>query len=102
MSAKPNTTATTVSREEMAKQIADEIMSGLGKPSGSTFTDRVLQYTSNKIADAGNGVAEIVAGFSAASDNYEIAKNAAAVRQRQRTAAKVAALVELELQARGH
>lgn len=91
----------TQSRDDIANAIAMEIMNGLGKPSGLSISDRVLQYGANKIADAGTGVAEIIGGFSAAADNYEIAKNAAMLRQKQRTALKVAHLVELEMKNRG-
>ena len=100
MSATNKTSAPT--RDQLAQEIANQIMSGLGKSSSVSMTDRLFQYASNKIADSGNGIAELAAGFSAAADNFEIAKNAADVRQKQRTAQKVARLVELELQARGH
>jgi hypothetical protein len=96
-------TNTASSREEIAQQIAAQIMSGLSSNSSKSvsISDRLFQYASNKIADSGNGVAELASGFKAAANNFEIAKNAADVRQAQRTAGKVARLVELELQARG-
>lgn len=94
--------STELTREQLGQQIANEILSGLSrKQTGLTFTDRLLQYGSNKIADAGNGIAELSAGFTAAADNFSIARESAIVRQKRRTAEKLAALVELELQARG-
>lgn len=92
----------TPSREELAQQITNQLMSSIRAPKASTsITDRLLQAGANKIADAGNGVAELMAGFEAASDNFAVHKEAARQRQAARTAAKVAALVEADLKARG-
>ena len=89
-------------RDALGQQIAEQIMSGLSRKTNNlSLTDRLLQMASNKIADAGNGVAELSAGFTAAADNFTIARESAIVRQKRRTAEKLAALVELELQARG-
>ena len=89
-------------RDVLGKQIAEQIMSGLTRKTNNlSFTDRLLQAASNKIADAGNGIAELSAGFTAAGDNFTIARESAIVRQKRRTAEKLSALVELELQARG-
>lgn len=98
---KSTASVATSDRDALGQQIAAQIMAGLSRPSGLSLTDRLLQAASNKIADAGNGVAELSAGFSAASDNFTIARESALVRQKRRTAEKLAALVELELQARG-
>ena len=89
-------------REELAQQIANQLMSSIRAPKASTsITDRLLQFGANTIADAGNGVAELMAGFEAASDNFAVHKEAARQRQAARTAAKVAALVEADLKSRG-
>lgn len=97
MSAKTNT----ASRDQIAAQIAEQLMASISKPSGISLTDKLLQWSANKVADAGNGVAEIAAGFGAAAQNYAVHREAARQRQAARTAGKVAALVEAELQARG-
>lgn len=97
MSAKTNT----ASRDQIAAQIAEQLMASISKPSGISLTDKLLQWSANKVADAGNGVAELAAGFGAAAQNYAVHREAARQRQAARTAGKVAALVEAELQARG-
>ena len=95
--AKTNTSA----RDAAAAEITQQILAGLNKSAGVSFTTRVFQYASDKISDSGDGIAELASGFKAAANNFEIAKNAADVRQAQRTAAKVERLVQLELKARG-
>ena len=98
MSAKSNTT----SRDQVAAEIAAQLMASISSPKNTaSITDRLLQWSANRVADAGNGVAEIAAGFGAAAQNYAVHREAARQRQAARTAAKVAALVEAELQARG-
>ena len=91
----------TASRDDIAQEIAAQLMASISKPSGLSLTDKLLQWSANKVADAGNGVAEIAAGFGAAAQNYAVHKEAARQRQAARTAGKVAALVEAELKARG-
>lgn len=99
---KTNASASVSNRDVLGQQIAEQIMQGLTRKSNNlSLTDRLLQAASNKIADAGNGIAELSAGFTAAADNFTIARESAIVRQKRRTAEKLAALVELELQARG-
>lgn len=89
-------------RDQLGQEIAQQIMAGLvRKTSGLTMSQRILQAASNRIADAGDGIAELSAGFTAAADNFSIARESAIVRQKRRTSEKLAALVELELQARG-
>ena len=101
MSAK-TTAAPVVSRDAVAAEIAAEIMSSLTKPSvEKTLGVSINEFVANRIADSGDGIAELSAGFSAAGRNFKVARKAALVRQEQRTAGKVAALVEHELRARG-
>ena len=88
-------------RDTIAAEITAQLLGALNKPSGVSWTDRVLQYASDKVADAGNGVAELSAGFTAAADNFTVARESALLRQKQRTAEKVAALVERQLKLRG-
>ena len=101
MSAKANTTMT---REQLVAQIAQELASSLHTAktvNNVSFTTKIYQHVSDKISDAGDGVAELAEGFRAAANNYTIACKAAETRQRARTAAKIARLAELEAQARG-
>lgn len=99
MSAK--TTTSVSSRDQLGQEIAQQILAGLGRKSGLTMSQRLLQYGANRIADGGDGIAELAAGFTAAADNFAIARESAIVRQKRRTSEKLAALVEMELQARG-
>lgn len=99
-------TTTTVDREAAvaaaAAEITQQLMQALNAPkSNISLTDRLIQYASDTIADAGNGIAELSAGFSAASDNFRVHRESALLRQRQRTAAKIAALVEQQLALKG-
>ena len=91
-----------VSRDQVAAEITQQLLEALNSPkTGVSLTDRVLQYTSDKIADAGNGVAELSAGFTAAGDNFRVHRESAKLRQRARTAEKIAALVEQQLALKG-
>lgn len=102
MATKTNTAATATTREQMAAEITQQLLASLNGPkSGVSLTDRILQYASDKVADAGNGVAEISAGFSAAGDNFKVHRESALLRQRQRTADKIAHLVEQQLVLKG-
>lgn len=95
-------TVTVSNRDKVAAEITQQLLEALNskKPTVS-LTDRLLQYASDKIADAGNGVAELSAGFSAASDNFRVHRESALLRQKQRTAVKIAALVEQQLALKG-
>lgn len=96
------TTTTTVDREQVAAEITRQLLATLNEPKAQvSFTDRLLQYAADKVADAGNGVAELAAGFSAASENFRVHRESAKLRQRQRTAEKVAVLVEQQLALKG-
>lgn len=89
-------------REVLAAEITQQLLASLNGPkSGLSLTDRILQYTSDKVADAGNGVAELSAGFSAAADNFRVHRESALLRQKQRTAEKIAVLVEQQLTLKG-
>ena len=89
-------------REQVAAEITQQLLEALNSPKSSvSLTDRILQYTSDKIADAGNGVAELSAGFTAAGDNFRVHRESAKLRQRARTAEKIAALVEQQLALKG-
>ena len=91
-----------LSRDELAQNLAAEIMASLNTPSVTpTASVAINKFLANRIADSGDGLAEISAGFSAAATNFKVSRQAAIVRQNQRTAQKVAALVEAELVARG-
>ena len=91
-----------VSRDQVAAEITQQLLEALNSPKSSvSLTDRVLQYTSDKIADAGNGVAELSAGFTAAGDNFRVHRESAKLRQRARTAEKIAALVDQQLALKG-
>lgn len=96
------TTTTTVDREAIAAEITQQLLATLNGPkSGVSLTDRIIQYAADKVADAGNGIAELSAGFTAASENFRVHRESAKLRQRQRTAEKIAALVEQQLAMKG-
>lgn len=100
MATKTNTV--TASRDDIAAEITKQLVEALNSPKATvSLTDRVLQYTSNAIADAGNGVAELSAGLTAASENFRVHRESAKLRQRARTAEKIAALVEQQLALKG-
>lgn len=97
-----NTNANTVDREAIAAEITQQLLASLNRPkSGVSVTDRLLRYVADKVADAGNGVAELSAGLSAAADNFRVHRESAMLRQRQRTAEKIAVLVEQQLALKG-
>lgn len=101
MATKTNT-VTVSNRDQVAAEITQQLLEALNSPKSTvSITDRVLQYTSDKIADAGNGVAELSAGFTAASENFRVHRESAKLRQRARTAEKIAALVEQQLALKG-
>lgn len=100
--ARTTTTTTTVDREAIAAEITQQLLATLNSPKATvSLTDRVIQYAADKVADAGNGIAELSAGFSAASDNFRVHRESALLRQKQRTAVKIAALVEQQLALKG-
>lgn len=99
---KTKTNTVTVNREQLAAEITQQLLGALNSPkSGVSLTDRLLRIAADKIADAGNGIAELSAGFSAASDNFRVHRESALLRQKQRTAEKIAALVEQQLALKG-
>lgn len=101
MATKTNTTAVQT-REELAAQIRADLMAALNGPkTGLSLTDRVLKWGADKLSDAGNGIAELGAGASAAVDNFSITYATARLRQQQRTQSKVDALVEARLKLSG-
>ena len=101
-----DTTETTntvaIDRDKVAAEITSQLLEALNSRKAQvSLTDRILQYASDKIADAGNGVAELSAGFSAAADNFRVHRESAKLRQRTRTAEKIAQLVEQQLAMKG-
>lgn len=55
------------------------------------FGTKVANFFGNRVADSGEPIAELRAGFTAAGLNYQVAKEAALERQKQRTKARIAA-----------
>lgn len=95
-------TTTTKTADQLRAEITEQLMAAIKAPKAKiSLTDRLLQYGADKIADAGNGVAELMAGFEAAGDNYSVHKEAARQRQAVRTARKIDGLVAAEMKARG-
>lgn len=94
--------APAVDRDQIANELTQQLLGALNSPkSGVSLTDRLLQYTSDLVADSGNGIAELSAGFTAAADNFRISRESAKMRQQARTAEKVAQLVEHQLALKG-
>lgn len=97
-----NTTTTVSNRDQVAAEITQQLLATLNGPkSGVSLTDRVIQYAADKVADAGNGIAELSAGFSAAAENFRVHRESAKLRQKQRTAEKIAGMVEQQLALKG-
>ena len=100
MAAKTTTTAAPT-REQLAAELRREILAALAPTNKLGLFDRVLAKTSDIVADSGGGVAELSAGFTAATRNFAVSYASAKVRQQQRTAAKVDALVAKQLDLAG-
>ena len=95
---------TTTSRDELKAQLRADILAALNTPkapSGVSMTDRVLNWGADKLADSGNGIAELAAGASAAIDNFGVTYASAHLRQKARTQAKIDVLVERRLALEG-
>ena len=99
--AKTNTAAAVETREEIAAKLRADILAALAPTNKPSLFDRVLAKTSDIVADSGGGVAELSAGFTAATRNFAVSYASAKVRQQQRTAAKVDALVAKQLDLAG-
>jgi hypothetical protein len=96
--------STTTSRDELKAQLRADILAALNTPkkvSGVSVTDRVLNWSADKLADSGNGVAELAAGAAAAVDNFGVTYASAQLRQKARTRDKIDALVERRLALEG-
>ena len=88
--------------DELKAQLRADIMAALKSPAaGVSITDRMLNWSADKLSDAGNGVAELAAGASAAVDNFSVTYASAKLRQQARTQAKIDALIERRLQLEG-
>lgn len=96
-------TNTTTDRQAIANEIAAQMLARLNQKTSSNLTilQRLNQAAADRIADAGEGVGEIVEGFKALQTNFALHRESAAQRQALRTQAKINRLVELEMQARG-
>ena len=96
------TSSNTVEREALKAQLRADIMAALNSTSpGISRTDRLLNWSADKLSDAGNGVAELAAGASAAVDNFSVTYASAKLRQQARTQAKIDALIERRLELEG-
>ena len=99
--AKTNTVQAT-DRETLKAQLRADILAALKSPTtGVSITDRMLNWSADKLSDAGNGVAELAAGASAAVDNFTVTYASAKLRQQARTQAKIDALIERRLALEG-
>lgn len=98
-----NTTSSNAAdREALKAALRNDIMAALSGPKTSaSITDRLLNWSADKLSDAGNGVAELAAGASAAVDNFSVTYASAKLRQQARTQAKIDALIERRLQLEG-
>lgn len=80
------TTAPAITKEDLVAQI---LAGSPSSSSGLTIGQRVAAFAGNRIADTGDSLAEVAAGFSAAGRNYSVAKQAAELRQAERTAERI-------------
>lgn len=88
--ARTNTaTPATIDREAQIAELTAKILGAKAAPSGATLGQRVAGFFGNVVADSGNSVAEVAAGFSAAGRNFVVAKELAEQRQARRTAERI-------------
>jgi len=59
-------------------------------PNGIGFGSKVAGFFGDRIADSGDSIAEISAGFTAAGKNYAISTEAALERQKRRSKRRIA------------
>jgi hypothetical protein len=90
--------ATNTDREALAQQIAADLLAAINAPRQRRT---LSQWSADKLADAGDGVAEVSAGVSAGIDNFKVSRESALMRQRQRTAERISRLVEQQLKLQG-
>ena len=57
---------------------------------GVGFGSKVASFFGDRVADSGDVVAELGAGFTAAGRNYDVAREAALERQKLRTKRRIA------------
>ena len=93
---------TVTSRDELKAQLRADILAAINGPKTAvSLSDRLLNWSADKLSDAGNGVAELAAGASAAVDNFTVTYASAKLRQQKRTQDKIDALIERRLQLEG-
>jgi hypothetical protein len=88
--------------EERAATIAalqQQLLSGLGNKSPAG--NGVWGWVGDKLSTTGQGMSSVVAGASAAVDNFGLHYNSEKLRQQERTAAMAAKLAEQLLTSRG-
>ena len=88
----------TNTRDQLAQEITAQLLAAINAPKQKRT---LSQWSADKLADAGDGVAEVSAGFSAGIDNFKVSRESALMRQRQRTADRIAQLVERQLALQG-
>ena len=97
-------TSQTNSRDELKAQLKADILAALNRnkaPTGAPLGDRFLNKASDMLADAGDGIAVLAAGASAAVDNFGVTYASAQLRQKARTQQKIDVLVERRLALEG-
>ena len=90
--------ATNTTRDQLAAEITAQLLAAINAPKQKRT---LTQWSADKLADAGDDVAEVSAGFSAGIDNFKVSRESALMRQRQRTADRIAQLVEHQLKLQG-
>lgn len=79
----------TLTREEEVQQLMAQILNHQPQSSTGSLTRKVFEFTGDRIAGAGDLLAEVTAGFSAAGRNYTVQKELAETRQARRTAERI-------------
>ena len=103
MAATKNTSPAQLSAEERAATIAalqQQLLSGLATKTASTGNG-VWGWIGDKISTTGQGMSSVVAGASAATDNFSLHYNSEKLRQQKRTADMASKLAEQLLSSQG-
>lgn len=85
------TTTPAKSTDDIRAELVAQILNAKPQPAAGTIGQRIAGFFGNRIADTGDTVAELAAGFTAAGRNYVVAKQSAELRQAQRTADRILA-----------
>ncbi len=83
--------ATKTNAVDARLELATRILAAKSPASTAPLASRVTSFFGDRIADTGDSLAELAAGFRAAGRNYVVAKEQAEHRQALRTADRILA-----------